>query len=60
MKLCRVCGKEARAIFNIELKPIPICESCANSITWQQTESLIRESNARILYEEVTGFLPTK
>ncbi len=58
MKLCKVCGAEAKAVFNIKLKAVPICESCANDIAWQQIESLIRENNARISYETLTKGLP--
>jgi hypothetical protein len=51
---CRVCGKPTNVIFNIELKKVSVCESCANSIAWQQMESLLRERNARLSYEELT------
>lgn len=60
MKLCSICSKEAKADFNIELKRTPICESCANSITWQQMESLIREKNANISYQELVHGMTTK
>ena len=42
MIICKVCDQSVScAMFNIEFKPVPICESCANSITLQQIQDLI-------------------
>ncbi len=52
--VCRVCGKLTNVIFNINLKRASICESCANSIAWQQLESLMQKEGARLSYQELT------
>ncbi len=45
MNTCKVCDQSVScAHFNIDFKPVPICESCANSITLQQTEDLIKNA----------------
>jgi hypothetical protein len=36
MNTCKVCGEKTTTIFNIDFKPVPICESCAASIFLQQ------------------------
>jgi len=41
---CKLCGKTKNiALFNIEFKPVPICEWCANGITMQHMEDLIKK-----------------
>lgn len=36
MEKCRVCEEPTKVYFNINLKAVPICESCATSIAMQQ------------------------
>ncbi len=36
MNRCKVCGEDTPNVFNIKLSATPICESCADSITYQQ------------------------
>lgn len=36
MSSCKVCDEKTENIFNINFKKVPICESCAVSITTQQ------------------------
>ena len=44
MEKCKICGKETDIVFNMDLNPIPICNSCANSITIQHVMSLVRNN----------------
>lgn len=36
MKKCKLCGEKTDVCFNVSLKLVPICESCASTITLQQ------------------------
>lgn len=38
-KICRVCGKETKQIFNIDLKMAYICEDCEKRIVKQSVIS---------------------
>ena len=38
---CKVCDKETENVFNVRLKPVAICEECANAIAMQQVTFLI-------------------
>ena len=42
-KKCKVCGKKTKNVFNISFKAVPICESCACSITAQQVTWMIKK-----------------
>lgn len=42
IKKCKVCGDKTTNGFNIDLKHIAICESCANSIMLQQASWLVK------------------
>ncbi len=35
-KNCKICSTPTPNVFNIELKAVPVCESCANNIMMQQ------------------------
>ena len=35
-KPCKLCDKPTKNLFNIELRAVPLCESCAVSIFIQQ------------------------
>lgn len=37
---CKLCNKKTETVFNINWKPLYVCESCAMSITKQQVHSL--------------------
>ncbi|GAG92253.1 unnamed protein product [marine sediment metagenome] len=39
MAICVVCGKQTLKTFNINLKRVPICESCAVTIAIQQLKN---------------------
>jgi len=36
MKKCKLCGDKTKVVFNINWKPVPICEGCVGSIFIQQ------------------------
>lgn len=36
MKDCKVCGKETKTVYNIDLKATPICEQCGRAIALQE------------------------
>jgi len=38
---CVVCGSLTKTVFNIQLMAIPVCETCANTITLQQVQHLV-------------------
>ena len=42
-KLCKVCEQPTEIVFNINLKAVPICESCARAITVQQVVDMCRK-----------------
>lgn len=33
---CKLCGNMTAAVFNINLRAVPVCESCSSSIFIQQ------------------------
>lgn len=41
-KKCKICDEKTKIGFNINLKLIPICESCANSIFLQQANWFVK------------------
>lgn len=43
MKKCKVCGDKTSVIFNIDLKAVHICESCATSIFIQQAQWYVKK-----------------
>lgn len=43
MSKCKICDKPANAVFNIELKPVSICEFCANAIFIQQAAYFVEQ-----------------
>lgn len=36
MKKCKICSTKTSTVFNINFKPVSICEDCAASIFLQQ------------------------
>ena len=38
---CKVCGRDTLMIVNINLKAVPLCNSCANRITMQHIKWLV-------------------
>ena len=36
---CRLCGKQTATVFNINLKPVHVCDECALTITKQEVVS---------------------
>lgn len=47
MKTCKLCGTPTEVGFNIKLKLVPVCESCACSIFLQQANWYVKESNKK-------------
>jgi ribosome-binding protein aMBF1 (putative translation factor) len=43
MNECELCRKDTGSVFNINLKMMFVCDSCANSIVMQQVRDLIRK-----------------
>jgi len=41
---CRICGEGTNIDFNIDFKPVAICENCAGAITKQNVISLINST----------------
>lgn len=41
-QMCRLCGEKTQSGFNINFKLVPVCESCADSITLQQVQYYVR------------------
>ena len=36
---CKLCGEKTSTVFNIKLKPVPICDKCSLTITKQEVMS---------------------
>lgn len=45
---CVVCKEMTPVIFGINMKPVPLCDNCANQITVQQVQDLINKANFNI------------
>lgn len=60
MATCKVCDKFREvATFNIELRPIQVCDSCADSITVQQViDRLTNASNLNIVVNRTASIKP--
>lgn len=46
-KKCVICGKKSEYFFNIDFNMVPICNQCANAITQQQVEWLIKNQKSQ-------------
>lgn len=45
LKKCKVCGDKTSTIFNIDFKPVHICEKCAALIFLQQAQWYVSVTN---------------
>ena len=55
MKKCKVCGRLTETIFNIELKPVHICEECARRIFLQQATWYANQEFKNLTLPRVSG-----
>lgn len=44
---CKICNTMTPNLFNINFKPVPICEDCADLITIQQIEYVIKNKKKK-------------
>jgi len=51
-KKCKICGKPTCMVYNIGLKPVPICPRCGWLITVQTVDYAIEEGIIRLEEEE--------
>jgi hypothetical protein len=42
---CRVCDGPTSVVFNIGMRATPVCEGCANAITLQQVQDLVKQNS---------------
>ena len=47
VKKCKICTKKTPFVFNIDFKPVPICDDCAKSISNQQISYMFEEENVK-------------
>lgn len=48
MNKCKLCNNETNIIFNIKFKAMPICQSCADSISLQNIQDLLTNNSIRV------------
>lgn len=49
---CRICGHPTKCGFNLDFKLVPICELCANAITGQQIDYLLKREITKALFKK--------
>ena len=44
MKPCKICETKTKVVYNVNFKPVPVCEDCARQIAAQEVMDLLKKA----------------